>query len=199
MPADKSISTLTLGQTDLIAHIIGTSFADDPVNQWVFGVKNNLIPFYRRMAEIYLKHSFSHINLDATAGTLWLPPGRSKDLPPLQRLGLLGSIIKHYGLGAIQRGLAMEVLMKSKTPSFPHYYLFAIGALPEAQGQSHGSALMTHALTHIDAEGLPAYLENSKPDNIAFYNRFGFEILEEIRVTPDAPPLFAMLRDPKPR
>ncbi len=190
-----AISTLTVDQAGLIGHITGTSFADDPVNQWVFGGQNSLIPFYRREARAYLRHGFSHINHGATAGTLWLPPGKSKDLPPLQRLALLGSIIKHYGLGAIKRGLAIEALMKTKTPRFPHYYLFAIGALPEAQGQGHGSALMTHALTQIDAEGLPAYLENSKPENIAFYNRFGFEILEEIRPAPDAPPLFAMLRE----
>jgi len=190
-----AISTLTPDQADLIGHIIGTSFADDPVNMWVFGGNDGLVPFYTREAWAYLRHGFCHVNGTNSAGTLWLPPGKSKVLPLLKRLNLLRTITKYCGLGAIKKGLAIETLMKTKTPEFPHYYLFAIGTLPETQGTGQGSALMNHALAHIDAEGLPAYLENSKPENIAFYNRFGFEILEEIRVTPDAPPLFAMLRE----
>ena len=194
---DHPISTLTPDQAELIGHIIGTSFSDDPVNMWVFGGNEGLIPFYTREAHAYLRHGFCHVNDIGQAGTLWLPPEFSKDLPLLRRLGILKTILKYYGPGALNRGLAIETLMKDKAPKFPHYYLFAIGTLPEAQGTGQGTAIINYALERIDAEGMPAYLENSKPDNIAFYNRFGFEILEEIRVTPDAPPLFAMLRPAK--
>jgi len=198
MESSPNISTLRPNEARRIGHIIGTSFADDPVNMWVFGGNKGLVPFYTREAEAYLRHGFCHVNKDSTAGTLWLSPGKSKDLPTLKRLGMLGSILKHSGPGALKRGLAIETAMKDKTPKIPHYYLFAIGTLPESQGSGQGSAIMNHALKQIDAEGMPAYLENSKPGNIPFYRRFGFEILEEIRVTADAPPLFAMLRKPKP-
>ena len=37
-----------------------------------------------------------------------------------------------------------------------------------------GSALMAHVLTRVDAEHLPAYVENSKARNLDFYERHGF-------------------------
>jgi hypothetical protein len=55
---------------------------------------------------------------------------------------------------------------------------------------------MRHALGRCDRECALAYLEASKPDNVPFYQRFGFEVMGEIRVGA-APPLTPMLRRPR--
>jgi len=39
-------------------------------------------------------------------------------------------------------------------------------------------------------------LESSKPENVPFYEKFGFVLIEEIQ-DGDMPPLFAMKREPK--
>ena len=67
--------------------------------------------------------------------------------------------------------------------------------MPREEGW--GAALMRHALARCDREALPAYLEASKPQNVPFYQRFGFEVLGEIQVGA-APPLTPMLRQPRP-
>jgi len=55
---------------------------------------------------------------------------------------------------------------------------------------------MRSRLDRCDAEHAPGYLESSNPDNIAYYNRFGFEVTGEIAM-PDGPTLWSMWRRPR--
>jgi GNAT superfamily N-acetyltransferase len=59
-------------------------------------------------------------------------------------------------------------------PVEPHWYLAAVGTMPEHQGSGAGAAILTPVLARCDAEGLPAYLESSNPRNVPFYHRLGF-------------------------
>ena len=43
--------------------------------------------------------------------------------------------------------------------------------------------------------GLPAYLESSSPANVPLYRRHGFEVVEVLKATPDAPEMWAMWRE----
>ena len=52
---------------------------------------------------------------------------------------------------------------------------------------------MNSRLDRCDAEHAPAYLESSKPDNVPYYQRFGFEITGEI-TPPGGPTLIPMWR-----
>jgi len=55
---------------------------------------------------------------------------------------------------------------------------------------------MRHALARCDQERGLAYLEASKPQNIPFYVRHGFEVIGEIQIGA-APPVTPMLRRPR--
>ncbi|WP_143860746.1 GNAT family N-acetyltransferase, partial [Nocardia cerradoensis] len=61
-------------------------------------------------------------------------------------------------------------------PREPHWYLAVLGTLPGVRGQGYGQALMRSRLDRCDAEGIPAYLESSKPQNVPYYERFGFDV-----------------------
>ncbi len=82
-------------------------------------------------------------------------------------------------------------------PREPHYYLFAIGALPSCQGQGIGSSLMRHMLRRCDNEQMPAYLENSRRANLEFYRGHGFEVRRQLQLGRDGPPLWLMWREPR--
>jgi len=54
---------------------------------------------------------------------------------------------------------------------------------------------MKEGLRRVDVDRLPAYLESSKPENVPFYERFGFEVIEEVIPTPGCPPMWPMWRE----
>jgi ribosomal protein S18 acetylase RimI-like enzyme len=76
----------------------------------------------------------------------------------------------------------------------PHWYLFILGTERAAQGRGLGSALLTHVLACVDAEGMPAYLESSNERNLALYGRHGFKVTAEV-VIPGGPRIWPMWRE----
>ncbi|GLC43958.1 hypothetical protein PLESTB_000214000 [Pleodorina starrii] len=74
----------------------------------------------------------------------------------------------------------------------PFLYICCFGTAPEFQGKGLGSELMREVLAHAARLGVPAYLEASGVDSCRFYQRHGFQILQEFRVAPGAPALFRM-------
>jgi GNAT superfamily N-acetyltransferase len=81
-------------------------------------------------------------------------------------------------------------------PREPHWYLFALGVVPEATGQGRGTALLAPVLARCDAERLPAYLEASTEDNARVYARLGFERRDEVEIL-DGVRVRPMLREPR--
>ncbi|MCB1038392.1 MAG: GNAT family N-acetyltransferase, partial [Acidimicrobiales bacterium] len=78
----------------------------------------------------------------------------------------------------------------------PHWYLALIGTDPAHQGEGVGGALIGAITQRCDAEGLGAYLESSKEQNVPYYARHGFDVVAEIRME-DGPTMWRMWRDPK--
>ena len=64
----------------------------------------------------------------------------------------------------------------------PHAHLGPFGVEPELQGRGIGSLVLTEYTRRLDAAGEDSYLETEKPENVALYSRFGFEVIEEAEV-----------------
>lgn len=191
----QQLRDLTPADSHLIGGIIADGFADDPVNLWTFGGTGAMKPSFTAMARhLYLKRGFGHVSNDGKAGTLWLPPGADKSYG-MGNIPLAWHILRHGGLTAVRHSLAIDSFMATRrAPLAPHFYLFAIAVNPALQGKGIGSRLMRTALKRVDAANMPAYLENSKPENIAFYTNHGFELLEEAVPARGCPPMWLMWR-----
>ncbi|MFM8304343.1 MAG: GNAT family N-acetyltransferase [Actinomycetota bacterium] len=81
-------------------------------------------------------------------------------------------------------------------PPVPHWYLAVLGVDPVAQGRGVGAALVTERLADADSAGVPVYLETQKPENLAWYARFGFVQVGTVDV-PGAPRLWLLERAPR--
>ena len=130
-----------------------------------------------------------------SAAALWDPPNQWQDTRKGQ-LAMTPTFLRVFGLRSM-RGRAVQEVMKRAHPEEPHWYLAVIGSDPAVRGQGFGQALMRSRLDRCDAEYCPAYLESSKPENVPYYERFGFAVTREIKLPDGGPTLWAMWRHPR--
>jgi GNAT superfamily N-acetyltransferase len=130
----------------------------------------------------------------------WLPPDKTTSTLWRQaRAGML-ALPWHFGLAGFRRLVAYDAMAQKLHHAhapMPHWYLAAIGVVPDRQGQGLGGALMQPILARADAEGLPSYLETHRESNVRLYERHGFEITEQAAVPGHPIPVWAMLRKPR--
>lgn len=99
--------------------------------------------------------------------------------------------------GELERMGELSALMAAHHPDHvDHWYLLALGVVPERQGRGLGGALLGHTVERLDADGRPAYLEATSDRSRRLYHRHGFEETAELAPT-DGPPIWGMWRDPR--
>lgn len=129
------------------------------------------------------------------AAALWDPPNRWQQSARAQ-LAMLPALIAAFGFRLAVARDTIAVLDRHH-PEEPHWYLAVIGSDTTVRGQGFGQALMRSRLDRCDAEHCPAYLESSKPENVPYYERFGFTVVGEIVLPGGGPPLWPMWRAPR--
>jgi ribosomal protein S18 acetylase RimI-like enzyme len=125
----------------------------------------------------------------------WIPPGRYP--PPLkaqsrQFVGALRAMALRPA--TLRKGLRYVAATERAHPKDPLWYLFLLVVDPSVQRLGIGTRLQEPGLQQADQEGLDCYLETQKFDNVAYYRRFGYEVVEELHPVPDGPPLWTMRR-----
>jgi ribosomal protein S18 acetylase RimI-like enzyme len=184
-------------EADTIAQITADAFRTDPFNRWLFGNYAGMAGVFGALARhVYTPRGFCY-RLGEDGAAMWMMPGGDVE-PPLKALpALYGAVLFRSSWGAKRRTDATVAAMSAHHPQFAHAYLFTIGVRPHARGKGNGHRLIRPVLDACDRAGLPAYLENSNPANCGFYGSCGFERQAMIEVGPGAPPLEAMLRQPR--
>jgi len=79
----------------------------------------------------------------------------------------------------------------------PQWYLMVLCADPPVQRSGVGTMLLEHAFAQVDGEGVGSHLETPRLDNVAYYQRFGYELVETVTPVKDGPPFYAMWRAPR--
>jgi GNAT superfamily N-acetyltransferase len=147
---------------------------------------------------------FGEVWLARTGGKIacaaaWLPPGA---YPRTVRRDVLSNLRGAPTFVRSGRRLAgavrlLAVLDKAHHEVHePHYYLNLLGTDPLFQRSGAGTAALQPVLGRCDAEGLSAYLETQKEENLAYYARHAFELVQKVDVK-GVPPIWTMLRKPR--
>jgi GNAT superfamily N-acetyltransferase len=186
-----------------LARTLGRAFHDDPVMTWLLPDAAARARGLPRMFATMTRHHFlggggaevARRGDAIGAAALWDPPGRWKQ-SRFEELIMTPGYIWAFGQRApVGQGVAET--MKRVHPEEPHWYLGVIGSDPAVRGKGFGQALMVSRLDRVDAEHAPAYLESTKPDNVPYYQRFGFEVTGEIGLPGGGPTLWPMWRQPR--
>lgn len=120
------------------------------------------------------------------------PPGASQ---VRQLLGATRAMI--LSPRSMLRGGRYLLAIDTAHPKEDLWYLELLVVDPQAQRSGIGGRLQQDMLDHADREGLDCYLETQKPENLAYYRRFGYEIEKELRPVKGGPPLWTMRRPPR--
>jgi GNAT superfamily N-acetyltransferase len=131
---------------------------------------------------------------DMLGAALWRRPGWYPG-PSWPQLRLAPRYLRLFPREFLRASRAMTEVGRVH-PSEPHWYLYAVGVVPEATGTGRGSALLAPVLERCDAEGVPAYLEASTADNARLYERLGFEPRDKVEMLPGIS-VRPMWRDPR--
>jgi ribosomal protein S18 acetylase RimI-like enzyme len=191
----------TAADVDAMAAQLARTFYDDPVTSHIFRNESRReaglrVYFRTQMRADYLPFGGCYTTDDYAGSAVWAPAGK-----PLHT-GLGGVLTMLPVLPYVATNLAVTLrllaLIESKHPREPHWYLASLGTAVDRQGKGVGGALLRPVLEHCDAEGLPCYLESSKERNVPFYRRHGFEVVEEVPLPGDGPPVWTMWREPRP-
>ncbi len=81
--------------------------------------------------------------------------------------------------GVMARAAKLQAVWGSHDPDRPHWHLGPVGVAPNRQGRGIGTLLMRRFCSLADADGMPSYLETDRPENVPFYERFAFEVMDE--------------------
>jgi GNAT superfamily N-acetyltransferase len=189
-----------------IVAVLSRAFWDDPLFDFLSA--GNLLNEYRVLPRVFRaamtdfrSHAAELYVADVSgkprsfAG--WLGPGafprsRAEQLTRDLRAAVLLLQLRNRRTAA---ALLREV--ERRHPTEDHWYLALLGTDPSVQGQGLGSALLRPVLQRCDLETTPAYTETQKLANVAWYARFGFVTMDELKL-PNAPTIWRLWRDPQP-
>ena len=168
---------------DTAATTLGEAFFDDPLLQIVAPDEARRRRWGSWFMSLPLKYGLRWGEVwatdDTSAVAVWIPPGSGE--MGFGRMLQVGMAKMPFRLGVTGSRRFIQSLSKTepfhKTVHGPHWYLVAVGARSECQGQGLGSALVEVGTSHADEAGLPCYLETGTQSNIDFYTKRGFEIV----------------------
>ena len=172
--------------------VLVTAFTADPVIRWLYPEAGLYLSRFAGFLDTFGGRAFAQGTAwrlgEFAAVALWLAPHVEPD----------GDAIVAYLRATVAPGQHADLesvleQMDAAHPRFPHWYLPWFGVDGARQGMGLGGELMTQCLRVIDADHMPAYLENTNPRNIPFYQRHGFDVIGESQAGA-CPPVVSMLR-----
>lgn len=203
MARSSAVRLARADEVGRLSEVLADAFDDDPVMRF-------LVPggdrYRARLARLFRIELRSMLRLGGTwvvddgdghvqGVAVWAPPDRWKQSSAAAVWAALPAL-RVFGR-SIRRAIAALGAMAYAHPEEPHHwYLSTLGTAAAHQGKGVGGQLLRTVLDRCDDQGLPAYLESSKPENLPYYARFGFEPRGELELSPGGPTIVPMWRDP---
>lgn len=189
------------GDTNEIARTLAEAFFLDPVWGWVFDDptrrKAQHEAWFRLLIHSALPYGWVWTTPGHEAATVWVPPGRPELSEPDE---MLLTRMLEESLGA-RAELVFEIFDRFEA-AHPHvqdhYYLSLLGTHTAYRGAGIGMQLLRDNLAHLDAVGMPAYLESTNPANLRRYEGVGFSVYGAFDLPDGGPTVTTMWRDPSP-
>jgi len=178
------------------------AFFDDPMTKFILPDADSRMKatdwMFTKMVSYCDRYGRVYTDEGQTGGSLWLSPGNTTMTTiRILRMGMWQMPFKlgFGGFGRFNKVDAASSKVHKKHAPGDHWYLLILGTDPDQQGNGNGSACIEIGAAQAQEAGLPVYLETMVEDNVAFYEKRGFEVVEEF-VVEDELRIWSMIRNP---
>ncbi|MDQ2827934.1 MAG: GNAT family N-acetyltransferase [Chloroflexota bacterium] len=168
------------------ASVAARALRDNPINRAIFGddPRRRLTgteAAFRALLPVLRRPPLGAYQGGTLVGIIGVaPPGTCVPSLPRQ-LRMLPPLLRH-GLGNLARESLVLNAWARHDPRERHWHLDPVAVEPGRQGLGIGTRMMARFCLWMDSVEDSAYLETDKPENVAFYQKFGFVVVGEVTV-----------------
>jgi len=188
---------------DAMKRVLARAYDKDPLVNWFVlqdGKRTQRIEKFFEVPFKYYAMKYDHVitTEELNGAAAWYPP-EPKDCwksSTLKNLSLIHKIISICGIRAVPSRMLGLLMMEKHHLKKPHYYLFGLGVDPSQQGKGIGSHLLQFGLSMCNEKGVPAYLETETEDNVRFYEKHDFKVVDEFLIPHNGPKIWTMIYEP---
>lgn len=187
------------GSSDLRSEAVKTlalAFQNDPALAWIMpdaDTRRRRLPrFFDWLFADHVKHGLILVAPALEVVTLWRQPGKVHHHEPLTP-GELWRLLAIFGPAILRADLVGRHLARHIPAGEDHLYLRYAAVRPEAQGKGWGGRAIRAGIAEANRLEVDTCLETAKPENVAIYQRLGFDIVDEWQV-PGGPRFWTMVR-----
>lgn len=194
---EGSVRPIVAGDIDALAPALARSFERDPFFSWMYGegALRRLTRSFRAQLRVqFVPRGIGYTTDGVRGAAIWSEPGRGVSPTVWETVRMSPAHL--YFVPRMRRTLRGFSAMDSHHPDEPHLHLSLLGVDPRYQRSGIGRTLLGHGLSRADSSGLPVYLDTANPDNVPYYQGFGFRVVCEFDIPSGGPHYWGMLRPP---
>lgn len=196
---------LELSEASAAAQVIAQAFVEDPLTTFMLPLRatraKTLYKFFHPYSEINIKNKRgfgSGIPLQGVA--FWKSPEQNNVSVSINALAsFLPLLFTMYPIGYVRARSILQTIdeLHNHHATAPHFYLDNIGVLPSARNKGISSKLIRPILEVADSQKSFVYTDTVTRSNVALYQHFGFQCMEERPVGSTGITVWSLLRSPR--
>lgn len=169
----------------LVIETVVAAFAQDPAFRYFFPgddrYREQATAFVGYLFDKRIEHRTIWVTEDCSATSLWSPPDHMlTENSRARAVALAASMQQQVGADAATRLGTYDAAVDRGLPPQPFWYLGILAAHPTRAGGGFGRAVMDAGLEHVRTAGGVAILETTNPGNPAYYQRWGWEVIDTV-------------------
>ncbi|GAB3293370.1 GNAT family N-acetyltransferase [Epidermidibacterium keratini] len=183
-----------------VRSLLARAYANDPMMRWVFPEPATRTDCIAAWLGLYVER-YAEIGLIKVIGgdpAVAVGVGRDTALPRSRPdtfpspSGILRALVGREHSRTVTAAMAR---LASLGPQRPALYLQFLAVDPQEQGSGYGRELLAQLLQLSHDARKPIKLETTNPVNVDFYRKFGFSVVDDMRLGIDGPTGWSMWRD----